>query len=90
MLVVIFVNMHFFERQALWRRMPPLPSGWEEKFSKSKGIPYYHNMHTGETQWEIPTSPATASTQVRVSHILCKHAGSRRPSSWREVSPCLI
>ena len=24
--------------------------------------------------------------QARASHILCKHAGSRRPSSWREVS----
>ena len=24
--------------------------------------------------------------QVRASHILCKHAGSRRPSSWKEVS----
>jgi NIMA-interacting peptidyl-prolyl cis-trans isomerase 1 len=24
--------------------------------------------------------------QVRSSHILAKHAGSRRPSSWREVS----
>jgi len=24
--------------------------------------------------------------EVRASHILCKHAGSRRPSSWRQVS----
>jgi NIMA-interacting peptidyl-prolyl cis-trans isomerase 1 len=24
--------------------------------------------------------------QVRASHILCKHVGSRRASSWREVS----
>jgi NIMA-interacting peptidyl-prolyl cis-trans isomerase 1 len=24
--------------------------------------------------------------QVRSSHILAKHAGSRRPSSWRQVS----
>lgn len=23
--------------------------------------------------------------QARASHILCKHAGSRRPSSWRQV-----
>ncbi|CAD6589767.1 MAG: hypothetical protein TREMPRED_005513 [Tremellales sp. Tagirdzhanova-0007] len=28
--------------------------------------------------------------EVRASHILCKHAGSRRPSSWKEVSPSEI
>jgi NIMA-interacting peptidyl-prolyl cis-trans isomerase 1 len=25
--------------------------------------------------------------QVRASHLLVKHAGSRRPSSWKEVRP---
>jgi NIMA-interacting peptidyl-prolyl cis-trans isomerase 1 len=29
---------------------------------------------------------AAKPNQVRSSHILAKHAGSRRPSSWREVS----
>lgn len=28
--------------------------------------------------------------KVRASHILAKHAGSRRPSSWKEVSPSEI
>jgi NIMA-interacting peptidyl-prolyl cis-trans isomerase 1 len=27
--------------------------------------------------------------KVRASHILAKHAGSRRPSSWRQVSATL-
>lgn len=42
---------------------------------------------TGETQWEVPTGPATAGAgggTVRASHILAKHTGSRRPASWRQ------
>ncbi|ORX35930.1 putative transcriptional elongation regulator [Kockovaella imperatae] len=40
--------------------------------------------------WQPPASAAPPAAQsgppghVRASHILCKHAGSRRPSSWRE------
>lgn len=30
--------------------------------------------------------PQPAEGQVRASHILAKHTGSRRPSSWRQVS----
>jgi len=29
---------------------------------------------------------AAKPSQVRSSHILAKHSGSRRPSSWRQVS----
>lgn len=32
----------------------------------------------------MPTSPATSGKQVRCSHLLVKHEGSRRPSSWRQ------
>ena len=32
----------------------------------------------------MPSSPATSGKQVRCSHLLVKHEGSRRPSSWRQ------
>lgn len=36
---------------------------------------------------EPPESNAThSSNEVRVKHILVKHVGSRRPSSWKQVS----
>jgi NIMA-interacting peptidyl-prolyl cis-trans isomerase 1 len=70
-----------------------LPAGWVARESKSHpGKVYYSNTVTGESVWERPTAPATGSgsgsgsaepTQVRASHILAKHRGSRRPSSWR-------
>ncbi|CAH1254217.1 PIN1 [Branchiostoma lanceolatum] len=59
-----------------------LPEGWEERASKSQGRPYYLNVHTKQSQWEKPTDPATS--QVRCSHLLVKHVGSRRPSSWKQ------
>ena len=31
-------------------------------------------------------SDRAAEGQVRASHLLIKHSGSRRPSSWKEVS----
>lgn len=40
-----------------------------------------------ESQWEAPTEPAKPSSElqeVQASHLLVKHSGSRRPSSWRE------
>lgn len=50
---------------------------------------YYLNVHTKESQWDLPTAPAEpASTQgptnIQCSHLLVKHAKSRRPSSWRQ------
>ena len=58
---------------------PALPPGWVERVSTSKGIPYFFNSSTGESVWQ---RPAMAET-VRASHLLVKHSGSRRPSSWR-------
>ena len=53
--------------------------------SKSRGVAYFLNTVTGETQWERPSEAAKADTgKVRASHIVIKHAGSRRPSSWKE------
>lgn len=58
-------------------------STWEERFSKSKQQTYFHNRATGESVWELPPG-ASLEGKVRASHILAKHSGSRRPSSWRE------
>jgi len=66
---------------------------WEERLSASRQIPYYFNRETGETQWERPHDFVRGSTEgshdhqctrVHAYHLLVKHAGSRRPSSWRE------
>lgn len=51
------------------------------------GMNYYLNVYTKESQWDCPTEPAKPSSgasQVQCSHLLVKHSGSRRPSSWRE------
>lgn len=60
-------------------------------FSSFLGLPYYLNVYTKESQWELPTSPAKPdgdsnkdSSQVQCAHLLVKHKDSRRPSSWRE------
>lgn len=44
------------------------------------------NIYTKESQWELPTSPATQQDNAEVvcSHLLVKHKNSRRASSWRE------
>jgi len=65
--------------------------------SSSHNVPYFYNSETKVSVWKTPdgltdadvkalpgaeylTRPAT----VRASHLLVKHSGSRRPSSWRE------
>lgn len=66
-----------------------LPAGWEKRVSASRGIPYYFNRETGESRWDPPTSdgvPVSFKNTVHAYHLLVKHAGSRRPSSWREVN----
>ncbi|KAJ3173993.1 Peptidyl-prolyl cis-trans isomerase NIMA-interacting protein 1 [Geranomyces variabilis] len=69
----------------------PLPADWEERHSNSRGVPYYFNRTTGQSVWERPTASTSASStttggapqKVRASHLLVKHAESRRPSSWK-------
>ncbi|TMW48341.1 hypothetical protein DOY81_006567 [Sarcophaga bullata] len=67
-----------------------IPEGWEVRTSRSTGLTYYLNIYTKESQWDLPTEPAkkeitsTGPSEVRASHLLVKHKGSRRPSSWRE------
>jgi len=66
-----------------------LPSGWEKRVSRSTGQTYFLNLLTKESQWDVPTEPAQPASskggpdKVECSHILVKHVGSRRPSSWR-------
>lgn len=59
------------------------------------GMIYYLNKHTKKSQWDKPNEPAPlveeddddderSPSSVQCSHLLVKHAGSRRPSSWRE------
>ena len=62
----------------------PLPEGWVIKESRSHpGNYYYFNTATQESQWDHPNAPASRQETVRVLHLLKKHVGSRRPSSWR-------
>ncbi|CAN0158135.1 unnamed protein product [Discosporangium mesarthrocarpum] len=35
----------------------PLPPGWTQMFDPQRGLPYYYNSATGETQWERPPPP---------------------------------
>eukprot|EP00606_Chrysophyceae_sp_TOSAG23-5_P000259 GSChrysophyteH2.ASY1.ANO1.710.1 assembled CDS len=63
-----------------------LPEGWSQRISKSHhGRAYFVNAYTGATQWEVPKEAADPGEdmKVQVLHILKKHAGSRRPASWR-------
>ncbi|EJD40824.1 rotamase-domain-containing protein [Auricularia subglabra TFB-10046 SS5] len=71
---------------------------WEIRMSQSRGMAYYFNTETKTAQWEPPAgvdvnslpgadylaSAAKTQGQVRASHLLVKHSGSRRPSSWKE------
>ncbi|XP_015592431.1 putative peptidyl-prolyl cis-trans isomerase dodo [Cephus cinctus] len=69
-----------------------LPAGWEKRLSRSTGQHYYLNIYTKESQWDRPDKPADplgdskgdGPEEVQCSHLLVKHSGSRRPSSWRE------
>ncbi|VDM34939.1 unnamed protein product [Hydatigera taeniaeformis] len=61
--------------------MSELPEGWIARVSSSTGRTYYVNTSTKKSQWDRPTA---SSEKIRCSHLLVKHADSRRPSSWRE------
>lgn len=70
--------------------------------SQSRQVAYYFNAQTNESSWDPPaglsrkdvlTLPGAkyldAPSKVRASHLLVKHNGSRRASSWKEVgNPC--
>jgi len=67
--------------------------------SSSKGLPYFFNTQTKTSVWDPPKDlsedqivqlpgahllSADRPGQIKASHLLVKHAGSRRPSSWKE------
>lgn len=56
-----------------------LPTGWEKRTSRSTGQTYYLNIHTKESQWDVPTEDASTkdNEKIRCSHLLVKHSGSR-------------
>ncbi|KAJ7651599.1 hypothetical protein DFH06DRAFT_1041587 [Mycena polygramma] len=73
-------------------------SQWEVRISSSRGAPYFFNTETKQSSWtpppELSEDQASAlfkaaqelqhAGQVRASHLLVKHSGSRRPASWKE------
>lgn len=71
-------------------------STWEVRLSNSRKVPYFFNTETQQSVWEppegltaeaiekLPGAELLKVKEVRASHILVKHSGSRRPSSWKE------
>ncbi|RKP03928.1 hypothetical protein CXG81DRAFT_23485 [Caulochytrium protostelioides] len=56
---------------------------------------YYFDAETRTSVWDCPADYTSdgegsggdaAGETIRASHLLVKHTGSRRPSSWREVT----
>ncbi|KAL8742105.1 MAG: hypothetical protein Q9190_005366 [Brigantiaea leucoxantha] len=73
--------------------LPPL---WEVRHSNSKNLPYFFNTDSKESRWDAPegvdldklktymNDTARNPGKIRAAHLLIKHRGSRRPSSWKE------
>ena len=68
----------------------PLPEGWTKHFDDATGINYYVNNHSGESQWEKPTSPAvpeqadissSGSVQATVAQLENREATKDEPLS---------
>ena len=74
---------------------------YEIRMSNSRQLPYFFNTQTQQSTWDAPPELSKEQiaalpgahlldgggkpAQVRASHLLVKHSGSRRPSSWKEV-----
>jgi len=71
-------------------------STWEVRFSNTRKVPYFFNTETQQSVWnppeeltpekieKLPGAELLKVKEVRASHVLVKHSGSRRPSSWKE------
>ncbi|KAI0279453.1 rotamase-domain-containing protein [Russula aff. rugulosa BPL654] len=71
-------------------------STWEVRLSNTRKVPYFFNTETQQSVWDppeglrpediekLPGAELLKVKDVRASHILVKHSGSRRPSSWKE------
>eukprot|EP00457_Paulinella_chromatophora_P012640 gb/GEZN01012865.1/.p1 GENE.gb/GEZN01012865.1/~~gb/GEZN01012865.1/.p1 ORF type:complete len:154 (+),score=26.50 gb/GEZN01012865.1/:52-513(+) len=63
-----------------------LPKGWIKKESGSRpGKFYYYNTKSKESTWSKPSNE-----EVKASHLLVKHMGSRNPTSWKDKEGTLI
>ena len=47
---------------------------------------YIVQILLGESTWDRPEPDNTPADNVRASHILIKHQGSRRLASWKVLS----
>ncbi|BGP12810.1 hypothetical protein JCM10213_008071 [Rhodosporidiobolus nylandii] len=45
-----------------------------------------HLSYSGSSSATSQAKPAGGNNKVRASHLLVKHSGSRRPSSWRDAN----
>ncbi|KAG8898971.1 Nucleoporin nup84 [Tulasnella sp. 403] len=89
-----------------------IAQGWEVRMSSSRGVHYFYDPETRQSQWDTPdglteeeaqklpgadkylkhangggaAATGGSAVQVRASHLLVKHRGSRRPSSWKEAN----
>jgi hypothetical protein len=63
-----------------WDKPPELSD------AEVKALPGYAEHISGGGNGAAGDRPA----RVRASHLLVKHAGSRRPSSWKEVRPAVL
>ena len=72
--------------QALQSSLPP---SWTAETDPGSGHVYYHNMKTGETQWEVPQWGAPPPRErARAAHpAAVRVAGSRRPLVGANVLP---
>lgn len=66
-------------RESMWEAPPDLT---QEQIAALPGSKEYLPGAHGDAGGVRPA-------QVRASHLLVKHNGSRRPSSWKEVRPSL-
>ena len=60
---------------------------WEERWSNTNNRIYFLNTVNSTSQWDRPASNNIVPLPVkpvRASHLLVKHVGSRRPSSWKQ------
>lgn len=71
---------HSVTQQSTWQ----IPQGHTEESIRSlPGAKYLDPANA-------PGGASDKPDKVRASHLLIKHAGSRRPSSWKEVSLIVV
>lgn len=66
--------------QSVWEKPAELT---DEQVAQLPGARQHLGAGAGAGGQKVPEG------KVRASHILAKHAGSRRPASWRKVCPFL-